>query len=93
LIENLQVSDVGLQLTTVPYTELPVLHECIVTELSELKPVPVIVTVTSPVLDPFAGETLVIVGEAALGILTTNSRSRRPRPIKSGNRFMPVLFY
>jgi hypothetical protein len=58
----------------------------------ELKPVPVIVTVTSPSLGAAAGEILEIVGEAVAGITATTS-SRITRQIKRENRFMLVLPY
>jgi hypothetical protein len=93
LNENLQVNDVLLHLTTVPYAKPPVVHELIHTVVSLLKLLPVIVTVTSPLLGPLSGETLEIVTTAAAGIPTTNSRSRRTRQTRRGNRFMTVLLY
>jgi hypothetical protein len=52
----------------------PVLHALSHTVLWELKPVPLIVTITSPLLGPVSGETLEIVGEAVAGIPATTSR-------------------
>jgi len=57
------------------------------TVLSELKPVPVIVTVTSPLLGAVDGEILEMVGEAVTGIPATTS-SRKTIQTKRGNRFM-----
>lgn len=91
MIENLQVSDDGLQLTTVPFMRLPASQELIHTELLALKPLPVIVRVTSPLLGPVAGEMREMAGDAAAGITATASRSRRTRPVLSGDRFMPEL--
>jgi hypothetical protein len=84
------VNDVSLNVVTVPYAMPPVLTELIHVVLWELKPVPVIVTVISPLLGPLDGETPVTVGDAAAGIPTTTSRSRRTRLKKSRDRFMII---
>jgi hypothetical protein len=91
LRENVQVIDVGLVLTIVPYIVVGVSGEARSTELWELKPVPVIVTVTSPWLGAVAGEILVTVGVAVAGI--TVAASRRIRLTKRVDRFMLVLPY
>jgi hypothetical protein len=49
------------------------------------------VTSISQLFGADEGETLEMVGEAATGITTTHSRSRRPSQVKRGGRFMSAL--